>query len=405
MRKTVSVLFVLAAILSYMSCGEDQKEPKPGEIAVELYARLQEQLIDARPGDVIEIPEGHFEFDRPLSLDGVPRVTIRGAGMDKTVLSFRFQKVGAEGIRVTADSVAIQDLTVQDTGGDGIKLQDCNGITLKNIRATWSGGAKAENGGYGLYPVSSTNVLIEGCEASYASDAGIYVGQCRNVVIRNCYAHGNVAGIEIENCIDSEVYDNRAEGNTGGILVFDLPELPAGNGHTCKVYNNKIAGNNHKNFAPEGNIVGIVPPGTGIIILAAKNVEIFNNEITGHRTIGLAVASYYITEKPWDDANYDPYTYDVYIHDNKFERKRAIPDLSRDFGKLVNFLFPGKPQDIIYDGILDETRSDGPNPMNICIQQQEEGLRFANVDAANEFKNVQQDIGVYDCRPERLSWR
>ncbi len=393
-------LSILPLLLLLLACN---RRPAPPEtFAEDLYAELQEQLIAAQPGDVIDIPAGVFEFNRPLSLDGIANITIRGAGMEETVLSFRGQKVGAEGIRVTADSVTIQDLTIRDTKGDGIKLQDCRGITLRNIKTTWSGGADEANGGYGLYPVASTDVLIDGCEASYASDAGIYVGQCRGVVVRNCYAHENVAGIEIENCIDAEVYDNRCEGNTGGLLVFDLPDLPQTNGRNCKVYRNQIIENNHRNFAPEGNIVGIVPPGTGIILLAAKEVEIFENVIKGHKTFGAAIASYHITENTWNDKSYDPFTSNVYLHGNTFERKGGItiPDLTKDFGKLVNVLFKGKPQDILYDGITAEGGA-GNNPMNICIDQPADGLRFANIDAANEFADVTTDVTAYRCAPRQ----
>jgi parallel beta-helix repeat protein len=380
------------ALLLFYSCQESEVSTDQ-----EFYEKLQLQLINAEPGAVIEIPAGTFYLDRPLSLDGVSNVTIRGAGMDRSILSFKNQKAGAEGLRITADSVTIEDLTVMDTKGDAIKAQDCNTITFRRINTSWSDGAKASNGGYGLYPVSSQNVLIDSCLASYASDAGIYVGQCTGVTVRNCLAYENVAGIEIENCTNAVVHDNISRGNTGGILVFDLPGLPAGNGYNCKIYNNLIEENNHKNFAPEGNIVGIVPPGTGIILLAAKGVEIYQNQIIGHKTIGLAIASYHITEMDWEDGQYNPYTYDVYIHQNRFERKRALPDLSKDFGKLVNYLFPGKPQDIIYDGILDSQREGQENPMNICIQQEAEGLRFAQVDAAHDFENVRQDVGDYDC--------
>lgn len=391
------IFFVLASIALMCGCGEATPAIEVSDtIAKEVYTKLQEQLIMAEPGDVVDIPEGIYEFDRPLSLDGVANVTLRGAGMDKTVLSFHHQKAGAEGLRITADSVTLQGFTVLDTKGDAIKLQDCAGITIRNVNTSWRGGADASNGGYGLYPVSSSNVLIEGCEASYASDAGIYVGQCTDVVVRNCYAYENVAGIEIENCTRAEVYNNRSENNTGGILVFDLPELPAGNGRDCKIYNNEIIENNHSNFAPAGNIVGIVPPGTGIIILAAKEVEVYDNRIIGHKTIGTAIASYQIAEKPWEDENYDPYTYGVHIHGNTYERKRTVPDLSKDFGKMVNYLFPGKPQDILYDGITDDGRS-GDNPMRICIDQPREGLRFAQVDAANDFEGVSQDVGPYRC--------
>jgi parallel beta-helix repeat protein len=394
MRHFPLLLLMLSLI---QACSSGPSVPLPGEIDTEVYTHIQEQLIMAEPGAVIEIPEGTFEFDRPLSLDGIANVTIQGAGMDKTVLSFRGQKVGAEGLKVTADSVTIDGLTITDTKGDAIKVQDSHGVTFRNVKTTWSGGARETNGGYGLYPVACTDVLVEGCEASFASDAGIYVGQCTTVVVRNSYAHENVAGIEIENCVNSEVYNNRTESNTGGILVFDLPDLEVVNGRGCKVYHNKIIENNHRNFAPEGNIVGTVPPGTGIILLAAKGVEIYNNEITGHKTMGTAVASYQVTENPWENEAYDPYSYDIYIHDNTYVRKRAIPDMSKDFGKMINIVFFGKPQDIIYDGIVNEQRRSGSNPMNICIDQPGEDIRFANVDIANDFENVDQDISRYSC--------
>ncbi len=395
--------YIIWVITFCVACtGDSGGPPPPNRIDEEMYEQIQEQLILAEPGATIELPAGTFEFDRPLSLDGVARVTIRGAGMEKTVISFRGQKAGAEGLRLTADSVVVEDLTIIDTRGDAIKAQDCNGITFRRVKTTWSGGPRASNGGYGFYPVASKNVLIEDCEAAYASDAGIYLGQCTTVTVRNCYAYENVAGIEIENCVDAEVYDNLAEGNTGGVLVFDLPDLEVVNGRNIQVYNNQIIENNHKNFAPEGNIVGIVPPGTGVILLAAKEVAVFDNDIIGHKTMGVAVASYLVTEKPWTDENYDPYAYNISIYNNRFERKRALPDLTKDFGKMVNAVFLGKPQDIIYDGIVDVGRGDQPNPMEICIDQPQEGLRFANIDIANDFDNVDQDISRYSCQLETM---
>jgi len=398
--RTHLTIAVLAVLLS--ACGDDARRPADVRLDTQAYQQIQEQLIMAEPGTVVEIPEGTFEFDRPLSLDGISGITLRGVGMDKTILSFKGQVAGAEGIKVTADSFTLADLTIVDTKGDAVKVQDSKAVTFRNVKTTWSDGPRETNGGYGLYPVACDGVLVDGCEASYASDAGIYIGQSRNVVVRNSYAHENVAGIEIENCTGAEVYDCLAENNTGGILVFDLPELPAGNGRSCKVYNNRIIENNHRNFAPEGNIVATVAPGTGIILLAAKDVEVYNNEIIGHKTMGAAIASYQITQLAYNDPNYDPFTYDVYFHDNTFERKRALPDLSKDFGKMVNFVFKGKPQDILYDGIIDDSRDSGPNPMNVCVRETGADLRFANIDAANDFENVQTDMALYNCQREAM---
>lgn len=392
-KSAFGCLFLISFL--FIACSE--KEEVAPRIDSTIYNQLQGKLMDAKPGDVIEIPAGTYYFDRPLSLEGISGVTLRGAGKLNTVLSFLGQKVGAEGIRIIADSVVLSDLTVQDTKGDAIKIQDGSSVTLRNIRTTWSGGPKETNGGYGIYPVACKNVLIEGCEASYASDAGIYVGQSSEVIVRNCHAHGNVAGIEIENCQHSSVYGNLAEGNTGGILVFDLPELPAGNGFDCRVYQNTIRNNNLTNFAPPGNIVGIVPAGTGIILLAAKSVAIYDNQILGHKTIGTAVASYGITQKKYTDANYNPYTYNISIRNNTFKRAKSLPDWKSDFGKMVIMLFWGKPQDILYDGILNPEWA-GKNPMFLCIEQNQPDLRFANIDAGNDFNNVVKDRSSFICK-------
>ena len=40
-----------------------------------------------------------------------------------------------------------------------------------------------------------------------------------------------------------------------------------------------VVDNNFRNFAPSGNVVASVPTGTGIMILATSDVEIYNNKI------------------------------------------------------------------------------------------------------------------------------
>ena len=50
-----------------------------------------------------------------------------------------------------------------------------------------------------------------------------------------------------------------------------------------------------ENFAPKGNSVSDIPPGTGVMILAAHDVEVFENEIFDNKTVGTSIVSYYIT--------------------------------------------------------------------------------------------------------------
>ena len=143
--------------------------------------QAQTAMIKARPGETIEFGAGKFEFVSTLSLD-VDHVTIRGQGPDKTIFSFKNQGqgTGGEGLLVTGkEDVTVEDLAVEDAKGDAIKVNGTKGLFFRNVRAEWTGGPKETNGGYGLYPVLCTDVLIEGCTVMGASDAGIYVGQSR----------------------------------------------------------------------------------------------------------------------------------------------------------------------------------------------------------------------------------
>ena len=120
---------------------------------------LQTALIGARPGDTVAIARGRFDLTQGLSL-AVDRVTIRGAGQDRTILSFAGQRRGAEGLLVTSSGVMLRDFAVENARGDAIKARDCQGITFHGVRAEWTRGADSHNGAYGLYPVNCSDVLI-----------------------------------------------------------------------------------------------------------------------------------------------------------------------------------------------------------------------------------------------------
>lgn len=368
--------------------------------------KIQTEFIMVENGGTISLPEGHYTLSSSLWLDGKENITIKGAGMDKTILSFKNQTEGAEGIKVTnAKNILLEGFTVQDTKGDAIKTQDVQGVQFQYVKTEWTGKPNKNNGAYGFYPVQCSNVLIDGCEAIGASDAGIYVGQSDQVIVRNSRAYRNVAGIEIENTTNADVHNNEATGNTGGILVFDLPDLIKKQGGHVRVYDNKITENNYKNFAPKGNIVGQVPPGTGILILATNNVEVFNNEIVNNKSVGTGIISYYITEIPIKDKDYNPYPSSIYIHDNTYQREKQMPSLKNKIGLLMYLKFGRKVPDIIYDGIKNEEQWNADGTMKpayqICIQNNS-GAGFANLDAANKFKNLNRDMQPFTCEREEL---
>ena len=381
------------------------KVPVATEAQVEA---LVEQFIEAEAGSTITIPEGYFELPTQLIIDQINRVTIQGAGMYKTVLSFKNLPAGGEGLKITGDTIVLENFTVLDAPGDCIKTQGCNTITYRGINTSWTHDDLSKSGTYGIYPVQCKNVLIEKCEVSRSRDAGIYVGQSENIIVRDNYVFENVAGIEIENCDNAEVYRNLAQNNTGGILVFNLPGLPKPFGSHTKIYENIIKENNHDNFAlsdpgENGNPISMIPPGSGVIILAGDQVEVFNNQILNHKTSSVAIASYHITDLPIPThPGWSPFSTNIYIHDNTYERTLGVPDLTKDLGKLIAAKC-FKSQDVLYDGILDENRGTdiAKNPMNICVKEKLPDLRFSRliIPASGKISeiSVANDITPFNC--------
>lgn len=374
--------------------------------SVNFEQQLQEKLNHARKGDVIEIPEGKFELTKTLSLVGVPFITIRGKAQSKTVLSFKNQTEGEEGLKIAnANDFTIENISIHDTKGDGIKLQDSKNVTVRNLAVGWTDGPKTTNGNYGIYSVSCENVLIEKCAVTSASDAGIYVTQSENIIVRNNLTFENVAGIEIENCIYADVYNNRSYNNTGGIFVFDLPDLPRKNGHHIRIYENVVKDNNYPNFAPGESMVAVIPAGTGMLVMSTRNVEVFENEFSGHNTASAAVISFLLTKKAYKDSLYNPYVSSIFIHHNKFDQPMTMPDTTRSLGRLAATIFRGNNPHILYDGFIDPSfiESDGKvrESGNLCLKFNGD-VKFANINAPSDFMDIKTDPNVHDCEQGEL---
>ncbi|WP_341917861.1 parallel beta-helix domain-containing protein [Hydrocarboniphaga effusa] len=322
-------------------------------------------MVQALPGDVIEFECGYFELSSALQLTNTEDVLVRGCGRDKTVLSFKTSTTPEGILAVNVHGLTVQDLTVLDTGGNGIELRSVDHGTVQRVRAIWSSGGGRESptpitasnyteklhvactdpatqdpsapenflgdttspdytvsklsGRYGVYPVASENILIDDAESIGASDAGIYVGQTNTAIIRNSRAAYNVFGFEIENVRGGEYANNVAECNTGGFLIYDLDNLRQ-YGERSRMYGNLARLNNTYNFT-SGGIVGNVPSGSGMITLAYDEIEIFDNEFRDNNTAGIIHTSYEIfpvgAGRPAEH-RIDWYTEGLHIHGNTF---------------------------------------------------------------------------------------
>lgn len=354
---------------------------------------LQALLIGVEEGGVVELPEGTIDLVDGLSLD-VASVTLRGAGQDKTILDFSGQTGAGEGLLITSDDVIVEGFTIRNTKGDGIKSKGADRIIYRDLTIEWTGGPDEDNGAYGVYPVESSDVLVERVTVRAASDAGIYVGQSDNIVVRDSLAEYNVAGIEIENSTRADVYNNTVTNNTGGILVFDLPDLPKVGGHSTRVFGNQIIENNTRNFAPPGNIVASVPSGTGIIVQANDKVEIFDNTLVDNRTAHILLVAY---SPEFADERYNPLPRNILVTQNAYENGGYEPQGDM---KMIAMLMGGKLPDIVSDGV---DRWPGNDAMDLgLVIDEPEAVSYISLGLGSYPLNA-KNLSPTDRRPDNAA--
>lgn len=432
---------VLAALLSLLAaCGRSDPSGSSRIIGGGLAKttricpgpEAQKQAIiaffDAHEGDVIEFCEGKFDFDAGLVMFGKKGITIRGAGMNKTYLRFK-NSSDQDGFNLNQmTGITVEGLTIYDAPGNGLRIFRSDYVVVRDVRVGWAvsdphadsvygaGTYNSDpeswknNGAYAFYPVICHQVLIEDSISVGSSDAGVYVGQSSDILVRRTEAFHNVAGFEFENTYRAEFVDNYAHDNVGGFLVFDLPGRVQF-GEKNLVHHNRSWNNNIPQFAPQGAIVAYIPSGTGALIFASDQLEFYANDIRDNNTVGIVIANYGLADPNQSQLRYDFFPEGQHIYDNILTNNGTspqVPDperspctgpgglpgpsdppdcLAGNPGLLVTIIQAkngGKSAQIIWDGGVDEPNdcdtvpvdSDGiplnqPNPSETRFERYE----------------------------------
>jgi parallel beta-helix repeat protein len=396
---------------------EDASVPFPriscatvGGNCFEFEAGEEDMLIDAvnnlASDTTLILGAGTFNFDNAVTIRSANTITLTGQGIDITTLDFSDQTTQSNGVDVIGDDFTISYLTIADSKKDGLRVEDSTDVVISHVKATWTNGPATTNGSYGLYPVRCTNVLMENSEAYNASDAGLYVGQSINVIVRDNIAQRNVAGLEIENTQYADVHHNLVTDNSGGLLIFDLPGNPVV-GRDVWIHDNNIVANNRPNFAVSGTTVSQIPYGTGTFALASRRVEISNNTFANNNTTdiavlsGLAIAS---STAAWaipldmvegstvglalpggGGVIFTFYTSEIWVHDNLHSGSGGSPDsgnqAARPLGTLLGVTYfggggLGPVDNLLYDGIgevVDPSTDSSTNINHICFEDEMDG--------------------------------
>ena len=264
----------------------EQEGSETGTFVANGPGALQTAVTAAAPGARLLIGSGDYAEQVTIATNGLQLVGCGGATGDRPNI-VRPASGGPYGNGITAQSVdglVFQSLDLTNWDDNGIWVRAANGVTFRDVHADGQ-----LNSTYGIFPVESNNVVVEGSSATRVRDAGIYIGQSTNILSRYNTALGNVAGMEIENSQNATMHNNYAADNSGGILVFKLPGLPVqlSNGH--HVFDNVSLHNNTPNFGIPGSTVAAVPTGTGMLIISNDDGRFDHNIVEGNNSLGIAL--------------------------------------------------------------------------------------------------------------------
>jgi cytochrome c peroxidase len=315
----------------------------PQTINVAAGSSIQAAADSAAPGDTIVIAPGVYHESVTIK---VPGVTLKGQGSGDARPVLDGENRFENGVLATGGAFTIENLVVRNYLKNGVIVRGADGAIFRDLRTE-------NTGEYGVFPVESANVLVERCVTSGVSDTGIYVGQSRDIVIRDSEAFDNTSGIEIENSINALVENNYLHDNSGGVLVFLLPEHVSKENHHNVIRNNRIENNNKPNTAPAEMIVSTVPVGTGVFIMAADDNEVTGNQIANNHSFGIAIAN--LTQALPKDGYFDVGIYSERnrIHGNTFSGNGGSPD-----EEVAKAGLPGA--DLLWDGTGDGNIWDEP---------------------------------------------
>ena len=317
---------------------------EPVTLRVEAGQTIQSVVDQALPGDTIEVEYGIYKEHVVIDISDVKFFGIPNDAGEWPIIDG--EGTGSDGVIASGNNFEMGFFQVKNYTSNGVLVEGATKVYLHDMYI--------ENTGvYGVYPVRCTDVLIERIEGTLMNDAAIYAGKSKDVIIRDTETYGNVIGIELENTVNGEVYNNYAHDNTIGIFIDLLPQLPSKVSLNTKVYDNISENNNGDNFGKPGTAVALIPPGTGILILAADHVEVYDNTIRGNKTAGLAVFNLTIGFSP-EEIDVGPNPEHNYAHNNIYENNGYDAD---PFVK--NML--GRGFDIIWDTTGGDNRFDEPN--------------------------------------------
>lgn len=299
-RRPAAVMVVLAVVASLaVACGSDGSSGRTIRVPAD-EATIVDAVEAARPGDTVLIAPGTYDESVSVAVDGI---TIRGEDRNAVVLDGGHQL--ANGFSVSADDVAIENLTVHSFTQNGVVFSGIDAVAgrdgvdpdvvygtgdavLTGYRVSYV--TAYNNGLYGIYAFASRDGVIEHSYVSGHPDSGIYIGQCKpcNAVVRNVVAERNAIGYYGTNASgDVYVVDSVFRGNRLGIAPNSQDAERLAPQEDTVVAGNLVVDNDDPTAPkiPDGYF------GVGIAVGGGTSNVVVRNRVEGNDAIGIALVS------------------------------------------------------------------------------------------------------------------
>jgi plastocyanin len=210
----------------------------------------------------------------------IPSLVIRGTDRNQVVVDGELRRPNA--ISVTADAVAVENLTVRNAVANGLFWTGVTGYRASYVTAS-------ANGDYGIYAFGSRDGVLERSYASGSPDAGFYIGQCNpcDAVIDEVVSEGNALGYSGTNASDLDIVRSVFRGNWAGIVpnTGDYELLPPF--RDVRIVGNLVQGNGNR--AAPGAHVEWPGFGNGIVLAGGNDTLVQRNRVLDHPNHGILV--------------------------------------------------------------------------------------------------------------------
>src|SRR6266540_2289728 len=198
------------------------------------YRTIQKAVDAAKPGDLVLVGPGVYREEVKVR---TPSLVLRGRDRNQVIVDGEYKRANA--ISVTADGVAVENLTVRNGKVNGLFWTGVKGYRASFVSAV-------NNEVYGIYAFDSVDGLMERSWASGSYDAGFYIGQCKpcDAVIDGVTSQDNGLGYSGTNAGGNlHLIRSVWRHNVGGIVpnTLDSELLPPFKG--VDVVGNLVEGN------------------------------------------------------------------------------------------------------------------------------------------------------------------